>query len=268
MKKNFQKLFILLLALSTLNLSAKEAGFLNFGNKDFAKEKSDKSKWIIKSGVEHIAFQANLPEFEGIHQKFEKGDVEDIVGYGITFGREFYFGAGFSSSITLGLTYAKTLSRFSGKATPDIDEELAYTRKGHHVSSGEIQGSINYIFDYKIVDIQPFLEGSFGVGSASLDYRYHREPIGTADKSEDYNVRSHENYTFTKASLGVNLIAYNGLISYLKLTTAMVVVSDREINGTTNIAGSNTIVDVSSDEKNLGEKSSVTMASLGIGYMY
>lgn len=262
------RVFLLLLIFSTSVVRADD-NFLDFGDKEFAKLKTEESKWFVKSGLEYIAYRSMMPDYKGEHETFKEGQIHDVVGYGLGIGREFYFTNGFSSSFSIGLTYAKTLSREAGQAHPDIDLEVATTRKGHYITSIEAQGSLNYLFDFTVVDVQPFIEGSVGVGQAELEFQYQREPVdGTADDAEDYDVTSEENFTYTKVSLGLNLISYKGLTSYFKVTSALMIILDREIKGDSNVSGTNTVIDLDSKDNNLNETVTMTMASVGLGYMF
>lgn len=247
-----------------------EDGFLEFGSQNFTQEKAKTSKWSFKTGAEYIGYKTNLPEFRGVHDSIRGGEIADVLGLGISFGRDFYLGAGFNASIGIGGTYAKTLARELSNAASDLDVEIANTRKSHLILTGELQGSLGYTFDNKVIDIQPFIEGSIGLGRAELDYQYNREDIesdGTSD--ETYKVNSEEVFTLTKLSLGVNFISFKGLVTYVKVTTAMLTINERKVDGRSNIAGTADIVDLDTPkQKKLDEVSFVTMASLGLGYLF
>lgn len=248
-----------------------DEGFMNFGNKDFSKEKAFASKWVFKVGADYSAYKTKLPEYKGMHDSIKEGEIESVIGLGLSFGRDFYLGGGLSTTLSLGLTYAKTLQREIGGAD-ELDIEVASTRKSHLVGMGEIQASINYMFDNKLVDIQPFIETSFGVGKTELDYEYERAPIGdpAGDPSyaESYDVSSEEFYNVAKASIGMNIISFNGLVTYLKVTTAKLFIHERNVKGSSNVFGTTAIKDESSKSNDLKEEVSITQASLGLGYMF
>jgi len=252
----------------TFNSFSMEDNFLSFGNKNFAKEKSKKSKWSFKTGAEYIGYKGSLPRFVGVHDTIRNGDLQDVLGIGFSFGREFYLGRGFALGLGLGLTYAKTLSRDISNAASDLDIEIANTRRSHLFTTGEIQGSISYLFDNKFVDIQPFVEGAMGIGFAELDYEYNREPEDGANSDENYRARSDEAFALTKFSLGLNLISYKGLVTYIKVTTAMLLINNRDIDGSVKPAGVTGRTDLSSSSGDIEETSFLTMASLGLGYLF
>lgn len=262
------KLALFLTLFSCYHFGAQAAdNFLQFGNKDFSKEKKDKSKWFFKTGVEYIGYKTNLPEYRGVHDSIRAGEVQDVLGIGFGFGRDFYLGRGFSFGLGTGVTYAKTLAREINNAASDLDIDIANTRKSHLLLTGEIQASLSYTFDNKLIDIQPFIEGSFGIGSANIDYEYDREPVDGDMSEENYKANSDETFTMTKLSLGVNFISFKGLVTYLKLTTAMINITKRDIDGRSNVAGTDDIVSFDGIETN-EDPSFVTMASLGLGYLF
>lgn len=249
------------------SIAYSEEGFLDFGNQNFAREKTFESKWVFKLGADYLAYQTKLPEYKGMHDSIREGEIEDVVGVGLGFGRDFYLGAGLSTTLGFSLTYAKTLQQEIGGAD-GLDVDVASTRKSHLISMGEVQGSINYMFDNKTVDIQPFIEASFGVGRTELEYEYKRAPIGGATEAEFYNVSSEEFYNFAKASIGMNIISFNGLVTYIKVTTAKLFINERNIKGDSNVAGTLAVESLDSENKKLSEEVSITQASLGLGYMF
>ena len=263
------KLFLILFLCGyTLNSFGIEDNFLSFGNDKFSKEKAKKSKWSFKVGAEYIGYKASFPAFSGINDSLRGDELQDVLGIGFSFGREFYLGHGFAFGLGLGITYAKTLSRNISNAAADLDVKIANTRRSDLITTGEIQGSISYLFDNKLVDIQPFLEGAIGFGAAKLDYEYNREDLENNGMDESYRANSDEVFTITKLSLGLNLISYKGLVSYIKVTTAMLLYSDQDIEGRFKPAGTTTITDLTPADDAEEKTSFVTMASIGLGYLF
>lgn len=242
--------------------------FLSFGNKNYAEEKTEKGKWFLKTGMEYLRYQSTFPEYSGKHEEFEENEQEDIWGYGLYFGREIYFGAGISSSITIGAAYHKTLNKEVAKAAEDIDFDVANTRRGHQVLSYEATMSINYLFDNKIVDVQPFIEGGIGLGNARIEKYYQRKPVESTAAAEEYDVVTEEKFTYTKLSIGVNFISFEGISSYFKVSTILTNISERETTGDSNLFGTTAQVTYDSNETGLNETLSMTMASIGLGYMF
>lgn len=261
------KLSLIIFLFLTSSIAYSEEGFLNFGNQNFANEKVFESKWVFKLGLDYSAYRTKLPEYKGMHDSIKEGEIEDVVGLGVGFGRDFYLGAGFSTTLGFGLTYAKTLQQEIGGAD-GLDVDVASTRKSHLITMGEVQGSINYMFDNKTVDIQPFIEASFGVGRTELDYEYKRAPIENAEGAEFYNVSSEEFYNVAKASIGMNIISFNGLVTYIKVTAAKLFIHERNIKGNSNVAGTLDVKNLNSNDDKLKEEVSITQASLGLGYMF
>lgn len=263
------KLSLIILVFLSVCTAFGDEGFMNFGNTEFSKTKTLESKWVFKLGTESMRYQLTLPEFEGEDDSFQEKSFEDIIGMGLGFGRDFYLGAGFSFNLGLGLTYINTLNQDKGGAE-DLEIEVSSTRKKLLYTSGEVTAAISYIFDNKYVDIQPFIEGSAGIGRTEINYKYQRLPIGGDINSELYNVDSLEEFSLAKVGIGLNLIGYRGLISYLKVTTAKVFFNKRTISGESNLYGTNDVIsyDTSGKESEVDDEATVTMASLGIGYMF
>lgn len=261
----------LILVLLTLSFSSfAEDEFMNFGNKNFSETKALASKWVFKVGIDYTAYKTTLPEYKGRHDSIRNGELEEVLGLGLSYGREFYIGKGFSASLSLGISYAKSLQREIGGAD-ELDIEVASTRKSHLISSGEIQGSINYMIDYSLVDIQPFLEISAGIGKTELDYEYNREPLEEAtipNSSENYDVSSEEIYNLAKASIGMNIISFNGLVTYFKVTTVKLFIHERNIKGSSNLFATPIVVNYNDKDDKVKDEISITMASIGLGYMF
>ncbi len=251
---------------SLLPLAIAEDNFMEFGNVNFGRDFKEKSKWIIKSGAEYIQYPSSLPEYNGQHEDIKSGEVNDLNGYGLSFGRDFYIGKGFSTTITIGGYYSKTLDKVIGKGAEDIDFDFSQTRTAHLMTSYEASLGLNYIFDYKIVDVQPFIEVGVGAGSVEVEKEYTRVGFSfETNGAENYNVKTKEDFLQSRISLGVNFISYKGLMSYIKASTLIYSKTNRETNGSIKKFGEATETDVSSKEDNVDETESVTMISIGIG---
>mgnify|MGYP003686184625 FL=1 len=219
-----------------------------------------------RQGVEYINYPVTLPEFEGEHQSYDKSEKDDLNGYGLSFGRDFYIANGFSTLISVNFYYSKTLDKKIGKAAEDIDFDYAFTRSSHELVAYEGSLAINYIFDYKLVDVQPFIELGLGVGQNKVSKEYRTLGFtDVADSSEDYDVNVKEDFALTRASIGINFISYKGLMSYIKLTTVSILKTTRETEGESNLRGSAAIVSYDANETGLSESKTMTMASVGIG---
>lgn len=263
-RSTFSSLILFLILIPSIGFP--KENFLEFGNVNFGRDFKEKSKWVMKSGVELISYPSVLPEFEGEHENIADSEVNELNGYGLSFGRDFYIGKGFSSLITLGAYYSKTLDKTVGKAAEDIDLDFSETRTAHQLTAYEAAIALNYIYDYRLIDIQPFVEFGAGVGSAKIEKEYNSIGLtSVANGSEDYDVLVEEEFAFSRVSLGVNLISYKGLMSYIKLTSMQVTKSSRETTGESKAYQSSTVVEIDKKESNLSESSAVTMLSIGIG---
>ena len=261
------KVFLLTLFILPSVFAADE--FLEFGDKEFAIKKTEKSKWTIRSGFQFIDYPLALPEFNGQHNNTTEDDTAGTYGISIGLGREFYWGAGLSSTLLFSGAYHKSIVKESGQAAEDIDVEVSNTRLDSQVVTYEGSLSLNYLFDYKVVDIQPFIEFGAGAGAANIEKKYTRKELPTeTNGSELYFARSEEDFIYSRLALGVNIIAYDGFVSYLKLNSYQMVKQSIEITGESNAFGSATTNNLNSEDKDFNQTVQVYSASLGMGYMF
>ncbi len=259
-----KKIFLSLILVS-FNVFSSE-NFMEFGDINFGRDFKEKSKWLLKSGAEYIKYPYVLPEFKGEHEEFGDDEFDELNGYGLGVGRDFYLGNGFSSLVSLNFYYSKTLDKTIGKAAEDIDFDYSNTRIAHEMYAAEASIALNYIYDFKVVDVQPFIEVGFGLGQNKIQIEYSTLGFtGEDNSSEDYDVTVTEEFALSRASIGVNFISYKGLMSYLKFTTMGVVKASRESVGESNLRGSSTVVKYDENESNLSESEAISMVSIGIG---
>ena len=248
-----------------LNLMAAD-NFMEFGDVNFGRDFKEKSKWLIKAGSENYQYPTVLPKFKGEHESFSDNELEEINGYGLSIGRDFYIGGGISALITVGGYYAKTLDKVIGKAARDIDFDYSETRSSHFLQAYEASIALNYLFDYKVVDVQPFIEFGAGTGLNRVEKEYSTLGFtGDDDSSEYYDVSVEEQFQFARLSLGINFISYKGLMSYFRFTSTTFIKSEREIEGSSNLRDSVVIVDYDEKENDLSETETAAMVSVGIG---
>lgn len=248
-----------------------DEGFMMFGDKNFANEKTEKSKWLFKFGMEYMQYVTSLPEYDGKFESISKGDKADILGFGLGFGREFYLGKGISTTFLISGVYQKSLDKKIGKAAEDIDYDLSNVRDAQYIYNYEASLSLNYLMDYKLVDVQPFVDFGAGLGKAEIEKEYIKKKEAPADSdntTEDYDVRTKEDFLFTRIGLGVNFIHYKGFMSYMKVSSMMIQVTDRETTGNSNLSGTTTVVDYEGTESNLDETEIITTAQIGMGYLF
>jgi hypothetical protein len=261
----------LMLAMAQPALAVKDIDLLETGNKNFKAEKSEESKWLFKIGMEYMKYPTALPNYTGENESVKFGEQKDISGLGLGFSREFYITSGFSTNLSLGTFYFKTLDKKIGQASKEYDIEIASVRDGYYVYGYDASISVNYTFENKVVDIQPFIEFGVGAGHGEIEKKYKRDNITNNASStigeEKYDVVSDENFTFTKASLGINFVGYKGLMSFIKVSSMMMNKTDRKTKGTTSIEGGGDIA-VETNETELSETEVVTTAQLGIGYFF
>ncbi len=245
-----------------IGAQANAAEFLEFRDENFDPRSVEDKNWQFNFGVEYLRYPTVLPAFQGTHEKIEKEEKYDVYGVGLAFGREFDLFGGLSTVWKLGGFYSKTLETTRGKAAQGEDLELANVRTNHMVYGGEATASLNYLFDNKVIDVQPFVEFGLGTGIANIEKEYVFEGI-QPDRSdaEDYDIRTEENFNYAKTSIGINFIGLEGVAFYIKATNMILNISKRKITG---FDGSKKRDDSSQPD----ETKSLLSASLGVGYLF
>lgn len=249
--------------MSLFTFSASAAGFLDFRDESFRKEDLKEKKWIFNMGVDYMQYPTSLPAYDGTHANIKNEENYNIFGVNLGVGREFALGAGISTTLKTGGFYNKSFERNVGKASEDIDMDLANIRTDHMVYGGEASASLNYLVENKVLNFQPFLEFGLGAGVADVEKEYTFEGI-EADRSdaEKYNVSAQEGFNYTKTSLGVNFISQQGVVSYIKATRMLMDVNQREIAGAINGEAQD------SKEENLDENKEILSGSVGFGFLF
>lgn len=258
------------LLLATSSFQAYASEFMEFGNKDFKSEKLKESRWKFEIGANYVKYPTKLPAFTGTEKTFQEEEEIPIVGSEIGFGREFQIGGGFSSTFTLHAFYTKSATKDSGIASKTVDLEMASSKTTHEVYGGDANLSINYLFENKVLNVQPFIEFGAGTGASNITGYYNYKGLtgsATTPNPETYDMSLKEKFNYAKSSIGVNFIAGLGFFSYLKVTAMAMNVSERELTGSYKVQSGAT---TTKDEKdtNANDSFSMTTASLGFGYLF
>lgn len=260
-------ILILSIILSTVVFSATENTFLDFGNKNFASTKMDASKWVFNLGFEFVEFKTQFIEYNGAYEDIDL-EPNSIFGLNYGMGREFYFGAGISSTVLVNAFYIKTGDMRIGQATKEIDLELSSLRRTAAMYGGDISVSLNYLADYKDVDIQPFIAIAAGMGTIESERTYFNEGLSSgATNEENYDMRVTESFIHSKLALGLNIISSYGITSYFKATAIRLAKTNRKTVGSIKPLGTTTFTKYDQDEK-ISESDTVISLALGMGYMF
>jgi hypothetical protein len=240
--------------------------FLEFGNDDFD---AKKSAWVFNIGAEYLKYPIVLPSFSGTHHKIKDESEVETSGGALAFGGNIYLGAGISSTIKLGGFYNSNNNREVGKASDDVDIDLANTKSNYQVSAAEVSLSLNYLVESSLVNWQPFVEYAVGRGSSNIKEEYNFDGLtSAASDDENYKMESKETFGHNKLSLGINFISSYGLTSYFKVTRTTLNISERELKGNFKNAGDATATALNEKNKDLDEDYEVMAASIGAGYLF
>ena len=162
--------------------SALANNFMEFGVDDY---ETKESKWQFDVGIDYLSYPTTMPEFKGEHYKNRDTKNYEVYGLSLGFGRDLFMVGGFSVAAKIGGFYYRSFDNEKGQAAKDIDVELASNRRQHNLYGGTAEMSINYIFEGKKVDIQPFVFGGVGVGQANIEREYSFKGLGTTDSAQE-----------------------------------------------------------------------------------
>lgn len=260
-------LALTLLTIFSVGASA-EVGLLEVRTKKTQQENFKDKKWQMTVGVDFLQYPATLPSYKGTHETIKSEQNEDIYGLALGLGRSFDITGGLSTSLKFGGFYNRTVDGTDGKASEDLDLDVASIRNSHMVYGGEVSASLNYLFENKTIHIQPFAEIGYGRGISSIEREYNYVGIASSSSpdAENYDIKAEEGFGYIKSTLGVNFISNSGLVSYIKASNMALNVNQRETTGS--ISDGSGTQNKDDKEKGLSEAKSIFSASLGIGFLF
>jgi hypothetical protein len=214
------------LSLFVISTSAFSAEFLELGDKSFQAKKLNSSRWVFDMGADYFDYQAYLPSYK------------------------------------LGTFFNKTIESSSGKASEDVDLDLASNKDDHQVLGAQASLDINYLVETSVINLQPFIGMAVGRGQSNFTKVYRFEGLsGASLPAEDYKVSSEETFNFTKATVGLKLISKTGFLSFIQASQINYVKENRKLSG--KIDG--TKVDSAT---NINEENSTIIGTIGFGYLF
>ena len=253
----FGLIFITLLSC----VGASASGFLEYRDESFKLEDLKSKKWIFNLGVGYMDYPTILPEYKGTHATVAQEENFGVFGADLNIGREFTITGALSSSVKIGAFYNKGNESNNGKASEDVDIDLATVRTDHLIYGAHASASINYLFETSYLNIQPFIELGMGQGKSNIEKEYNFEGVQPDNSdAENYLAELEESFDFVKTSLGVNFISKTGIISFIKASRMSASYNEREIAGE---ADGNSLDSV---EEN--KNSDVYSGTIGMGFFF
>lgn len=254
------KIFILFSLLVSSSLMAQE--FLEVGDRTFQSQKINSSRWIFDMGADYFNYQAFLPSYDGQHQDIKDDNTYGLYGVSLNIGREFNLTGGLSSTIKLGTFFNKTIESSTGKASDDVDLDMASTKDDHQILGAQASLDVNYLIETDLINLQPFIGMGGGRGQSNFTKVYKFDGLsGASLPAENYNVTSEETFNFTKATVGLKLISKKGILSYIQASQINYVKDNRKLSG--KIDGTK----INSDES-INEETSTIIGSIGFGILF
>jgi hypothetical protein len=261
---------LLITAFGLLINSGFAAEFMEFGAKDFLQEDYKTSNWLFEMGYSSLPYEVVMPVYDGSYDKVKAKEDLSLSGLNLGFGGQIYFGAGFSSTIKIVGTHYRAFEDVTAKAAEDIDLDLVKLDFTHEVTTAEASGSLDYLIETSYFGVQPFVAFAVGVGESKTerDYDYDGLSGGDNPNPEIYDVTSKEKFNYNKITLGLNFISKIGITSFFSVSQYSMVKTDREIKGKFTTQAQQTPQRVDSESEDLNEDSSMTVASVGFGYLF
>lgn len=216
------KLLLLLILSSFTAVSADN--FMEFRSDQNENFKVKRSKWLVDIGAKYIGYQVDAPAFDAQHADVDAEDTLTTYSFGLGLGREFYLGKSFSVSIKASAFIAGNSKEQVGNAAEDLEYVLSTYKESYDILGQEFSASLNYIFEGKIVHIQPFFEFGAGRGTTTLSREYSDNGIDS-DPDQDgdylpqeYSYAADEDFLFTRITLGVNFLSNYNINSFIKIS--------------------------------------------------
>ena len=198
--------------------------------------------WISTFSFESMRY--DLPfEFTNARKKeiFSEGG-EPFYGGRLGFGREFYIGAGITTTSRVEGYYNGTVSAKRKSANPDVDVDLSYSKLTGQALGVDASQSLGYIFESKTKNpfmdemtqftIEPFIEAGIGVGQA-LSKASYSEDTGTGANGirEEYRLKVQDNYGVARIGAGFNVGSKTGFFMFARVTQNRYEVFNRKQTG-------------------------------------
>lgn len=227
---------LILFTVSTLAFSSGD-NFLEFRSTQDSDFKVKRSKWLVDIGAKYIGYEVEASSFDAKHVDVDAEDTLTTYSFNLGLGREFYLGYNFSLSLKGSAFIAGNSKQISGFAAEEIEDYvLATYTEEYDILGQELSASINYIFEGKVIHIQPFFELGGGRGTTEFSRNYSDKGITSAagENSDDdyapheYAYSATEEFLFSRLTLGVNFLSNYNINSFIKVSQNMMSVKNRK----------------------------------------
>lgn len=283
--------FIFTLTFCALHSFGVDDNFLELphSQKDLTGE--SRSNWNISFGtelIEYFSYHGYQGETRSTGtgtevidrtKKYTPGEFSSF-GFNLRFGRDFRLG----KRLSLGLGLTGFFFNDSDKEAQKVDEDTSFpigaTKDRFNLLGGLISANLGVPFKLWKLKFRPHIEAAFGKGESEVHYSYFFDNNGASNPgafNEKYNATLEESIDIMKVGIGIDIIASNGLFTYLKVYYSSYSISDSTASGKVLINGTSTEADVCSvagvttcqnSKDSIGEEFSSTTFSLGFGYRF
>ncbi|MFP5491944.1 MAG: hypothetical protein ACLGG0_10610 [Bacteriovoracia bacterium] len=235
--------------------------------------KHRKSNWVSSFGFEHT--RVELPyEFQGAKKQIGE-EKRELMGARLGLGRDFYVGSGFIFGTRLEGYYLGTLFTDAQTADPELDIEVAATKKSGHIFGADAIAHLGWMFDFKTKNpflgdmtymaFELFVEAGIGRGKGYNRKEYYFDASPVTD--EEYSLIIEDDFTSQVISAGFNILSTStGAFLYVKGSQVTQDITERKFRGMSRLTGQ-AEVDLEGTVKN-PDVDPITIVSIGGGFRF
>lgn len=206
-----------------------------------------------------------LHEYDGINHDYKPREHATYLGGGFGIGYNFKLGNGFSTTSEFSAFQLMKRDRNTKKAKEEYDFTVAENSEKHRIYGINISQSLNYTFETKYFNFEPFAQIIIGQAKLSSEVDYFYDDTIAAN-TEEYHSKIKEDLTTSAFSFGINIISRSGLFSYLKGQKNIFTIGDKEQRTSLRLARSN--ISSSSTKVKVNENQDRFSMGLGFGYIF
>ncbi|MDH4468582.1 MAG: hypothetical protein QE271_11025 [Bacteriovoracaceae bacterium] len=214
-------------------------------NYDQKQPKIKSSHWIFYIHADALQLRP-LTQYQMVHKEINSRN-EVLFGGGPGFARRFMLAFPLSTITEINAYYwGHDVTEAQKPNTQDLkDYEVLRSEQKDIIYGIQISQSINFAFETKYLLIEPFIQFGVGLGRTKYSLKY-RWDTNTPSEYESYQSTISENLVTQSLAAGIQFIAMNGFISYLKVQKNVFTVGTRETSisridvGSTEVSTSNT----------------------------
>lgn len=231
---------------------------------DVLKSGLTQSQWVMFLGAEIMRLNP-ITNFSLPRQSLGER-TETLYGPALGFARKWYIAGNLTTTIEPMLYY---LQNDDTQAQVPSEEALATYKvsefkERYQYFGARIAQSLGYTFEFDSFNLEPFVQVYVGQGFNRTKIHYHWDTQILADH-QMFESTMNESVTHQGFSVGMQIIALNGYMSFFKVSKNTLTFKKRKTKNQESIAGVSTSSETSETLNDDIDKLSVT---LGLGYIF